>query len=272
MLRIDDTDQSKEPATNQATSSAPPKKKNRVKRKILRTVSGRIIQALKPKKNVYYLEENEIQAHQTIKHTGELHIKGNVGEGAKITLNHGKLTIDGNIADNAIIHVIRGGKEWKTQQIEINDKSLSFKICKSDIFIQGNVGNNVKIHARNSFTSITVLGKVGDACNFKTTIGHISASSIGKNCTMETTTGEITILMTGEGSALIVAKNGNVNALHIKEGVKITDASGHIYIQNMSQANHATLFRGPQTQVHYDSLQINSMIDDKPKGQRQGME
>lgn len=113
-----------------------------------------------------------IHENETYEHTGTLHITGNIGHHAKVTITDGALIVGGNIGTHA--HVI-----------------LKSKIIDPEHYFQvnGTIGNHVTIDSKSA--NIFIQGPAGVGLLIVTMSAHISARNICRHSELRSMSGHI---------------------------------------------------------------------------------
>lgn len=208
------------------------------------------------------LELTSVGENCEVRYTGPIHIKGDIGNNAKLTVTNGGIRVDGKIHDNVEITLIDSDRVPAIGEFEVNRVPVKFQILKKFIDVKGNVGNNFKLNAANTRTDLTIMGKLGFESQVHIGAGNINVVEVGHDCHLETGQGDITAFLTSSGSKLIVSKKGMVEALRIQNHVTIQVPEGHIYLQRIGFMKHTTMFYDKKnTHVSMGGVDLNEQIE-----------
>lgn len=170
---------------------------------------------------------DHIDDHQVTEYKGDVHVTGNVGMNARITIIDGNLLIDGDVADDAVI------KLTQTPQIQTFQSSNFVMInhfngnAKTNLRVTGKIGNNVSLSSNNSDL---ICGQIGTSCKLETYNGSITASHVGSYSSLKTYNGSVTVSGTVDQDAALRTYNGSVQAKHLEENTSAITYNGHVNI------------------------------------------
>lgn len=220
----------------------------------------------KKKASPSLLELPNLGADCEINHTGPIHIKGDIGNNAKLTVTNGSVRVDGNIHDHVVINVIDSDRDPTIGEFEVNRVPLKFQILKKFIDVKGSVGNQFKLNGANTRTDLTIMGKLGHESQVVIGGGNISVVEVGHDCHLQTGQGDITSFLVASGSKLIVDKKGMVEALRIQNHVTFQVPAGSIYLQRIGFMKHTTMFYDKKsTHVSLGGVDLDEQIDKNAK-------
>lgn len=176
---------------------------------------------------------NEIKSNERVEFTGDVHITGNIGKGAVVTIRNGNLTVDGNVEDDARINLPqqrRNGRAFGVNTYSDADQQ--------SVMIHGSVGSNTIIKTENA--SIDVDGDVGSFSQIKTYNGEIRARNIGKRTKLKTYNGNVSAEDMNSASVLRT-DNGNIRARNLAADTRASTYNGNVDVQAAdSSANLST--------------------------------
>jgi hypothetical protein len=134
---------------------------------------------------------SNINENETYVHTGNLHVIGNIGNHAAITITDGELVIDGNIGNQVLI-------------------TLSSKLTANEYYFQvkGTIGNDVTIVSKSAH--IDIKGPSGAGLSISTMSGHINAMDIDRQSKLTSMSGHITARNIASQVTLFTM-SGNIN-------------------------------------------------------------
>ncbi len=158
----------------------------------------------------------------------DVHVTGNIGKNAKITIKRGNLIVNGNVKDGAAI------TSYETDlYMQFHHTAVNRNIVLGSIDIKGNVGNRVLISAESR--AISVNGSVGEHCTLKTHDGNIDVHDIGNDTKLKSQYGSIYADKTG-ARVRLGTYTGNVMVEHLGELCSATTYAGSVNLQYASNS------------------------------------
>lgn len=199
---------------------------------------------------------DHIEPNSVHEYTGNLHVKGNIGAGASVTVKFGDLIVDGSIENNVTIGMPDNSHSScaANRNYYVNGKERTWGHGLVRMNVNGDVGENVKVEAMH--TTFNVLGKLGKGCALETYFGHINVTIVGDDCTLKTADGHINVNRAGDHVKFLIGEQGNVNVLDVVGPyVDIKINAGIVNLQTIAQGAKITVFESASQQnirVYHD--------------------
>lgn len=188
---------------------------------------------------------DSIKDFENFTYKGDVHVRGDIGKHARVFIENGTLTVDGNVKDHATINL--KGELTKvvccgffcTAEMSVNNyvpmrikgnlgDHVQVSTSSIDIFIHGIAGICCVLNSQSGGIQI---GDVGRQASIKTMSGNIITRNVGINSSLKTMSGNINVMDVGNGSNL-KTMSGNIEADYIDNRVALKTMSGNIRINN----------------------------------------
>lgn len=208
---------------------------------------------------------NKIERGQSVEYQNDnIIIKGDIGEGASVTVIDGNLTVEGNIASNVKVNMTsetnsgsgvaisnNGGSSVVIGNINANSIASigptsmnigsiranyvggfgsSLQTNSKKCLVHGDVGDSSSIYCQDA--NIEIVGYVGSKCELKTLSGNIDVQNHFENCTISSTSGNIDV--SSVQNSQLKTTSGYIKASSVKGcSTQIKTVSGDIVANNI---------------------------------------